>query len=333
MGLDDATLNHLAQAGALLRQRIPLSDEQKTWLETTQRDYPQFFAVPATSSVAHAAARANPLIPVDHHAIPLKDAYAEELMGKIAAGQPLTDNENGWYAVASSQLDSIRNSATASTTSGPAVSQLSLPEDQGALTPKRRGLVQTDLEREWIKARDEVSISTTPPTRYPLTAALQQQQQQHQQQQQQQQQPISNRPLHEPDSSPAAARKNRRAFTRPAAAQQHTTPSHSQPPALTPVSMRPPHASTPAVGPTQVPIPPPPPPFTTPAVGPMPHGAPLAGLSSGSSSAELIREYEEYSREHAKLRPQVLRYAQLEGLLRELEFKLYSAIGKDDGGV
>ncbi|KAI8177604.1 hypothetical protein K4K54_009984 [Colletotrichum sp. SAR 10_86] len=238
MGLDDATLNHLAQAGALLRQRMPLSDEQKTWLETTQRDYPQFFAVPATSSVAHAAARANPLIPVDHHAIPLKDAYAEELMGKIAAGQPLTDNENGWYAVASSQLDSIRNSATASTTSGPAVSQLSLPEDQGALTPKRRGLVQTDLEREWIKARDEVSV------------------------------PI-----------------------------------------------------------------PPPPPFTTPAVDPMPHGAPLAGLSSGSSSAELIREYEEYSREHAKLRPQVLRYAQLEGLLRELEFKLYSAIGKDDGGV
>ncbi|KAI8165601.1 hypothetical protein K4K49_000610 [Colletotrichum sp. SAR 10_70] len=265
MGLDDATLNHLAQAGALLRQRMPLSDEQKTWLETTQRDYPQFFAVPATSSVAHAAARANPLIPVDHHAIPLKDAYAEELMGKIAAGQPLTDNENGWYAVASSQLDSIRNSATASTTSGPAVSQLSLPEDQGALTPK-------------------------------------------------------------------PARKNRRAFTRPAAAQQHTTPSHSQPPAPTPVSIRPPHASTPAVGPTQVPIPPPPP-FTTPAVDPMPHGAPLAGLSSGSSSAELIREYEEYSREHAKLRPQVLRYAQLEGLLRELEFKLYSAIGKDDGGV
>ncbi|KAK1962425.1 hypothetical protein LY78DRAFT_684063 [Colletotrichum sublineola] len=282
MPLSDTDLEYLIYAGKLLSQQVPpLTAEETAWLDTTRRQNERFFTVPANSQAACDAANANPMVKLDFSATPIKEIYAKELLGVIEAGErPLTDDEQGWFAVACGQFDGLRDNpkrpsatqsdvaSSAASSSSANISNISLPTDQNALAPTRNAIAHADLQRQWGIERDRSLIAADAPAAA-ASARL-----------------IANPPPPPPSSvvtvtdqtpTPAPRSRNRRGYTRPLTNPCLVVSGGLQEAAV--------------------------------------HSSPLDGSMSNP--------------EHKKLQPSVTRYMELEGLLKELEVKLYATI--EDG--
>ncbi|KAK1573500.1 uncharacterized protein LY79DRAFT_697525 [Colletotrichum navitas] len=309
MPLCDAEIRHLIHAGKLLSQRVPpLTAEETAWLDKTRRENERFFTVPADSQTASDAANANPMVRLDFTAIPIKDAYARELLA-IRQKRSWTEDESGWFAVARGQLDNIRDSprhigapsssSASSSSSLPAanitsITNFTLPTDPGALTPTRNAIAHADLQRQWCMEEDKSVVAATEPPPA-ATSAIDP--------------PPPPPSVHTAPETPRS--KNRRGYTRSSSVVstlQAAAPVTAGRPPVRPSALSRSIFSraTPSHPPQNAAV----------------DAAAIAGFSRVST--ELLQKYEEYSDEYKKLQPSVSRYIELEGLMRELEVKMYA---------